>query len=58
MAKYYLGIDLGGTQVKVAVVDGDGLIREESKIDNHIKSVPAELVKKIVSQSKKLKDLS
>jgi predicted NBD/HSP70 family sugar kinase len=36
----YLGIDMGGTQIKIAVVTSKGIINEETAIPTNIKAEP------------------
>jgi len=55
MAKFYLGIDLGGTQIKIAVLDDQAVIVEESVLDTDIKIKPALILKEIVSVIKSMK---
>lgn len=56
MPKCYLGIDLGGTQVKVAVVSATGAILEESVFSNSIDSVPAQVVEQIITHARGMKN--
>jgi len=56
MAKCYLGIDLGGTQVKVAVVNATGEIIEENVFPNNINSVPEEVIGQIAVSAKAMKN--
>lgn len=56
MQKLYLGIDLGGTQVKMAVVTGSGKIVERSVFQNHNGSVPKEIAGQIIEQARKMKN--
>jgi glucokinase len=56
MAKCYLGIDLGGTQVKVAVVSATGEILEESVFANRIDSIPQEVIDQIIAHAKAMKN--
>jgi glucokinase len=51
MAKLYLGIDLGGTVVKLAIVDSKGNIIEQHAFDNS-DHTPAVVVKQIVAHYK------
>ncbi|MFC1501735.1 ROK family protein [Elusimicrobiota bacterium] len=55
MSKYYLGIDLGGTEVKIAIVDGNGLIQEETSVANNKKLDHKKLIRKIIARVKALK---
>lgn len=56
MTKLYLGIDLGGTEVKIAVVTAEGVIREEARVPNSVVSVPEEICREIISRAKAMKD--
>ncbi|OGS19478.1 MAG: hypothetical protein A2219_03140 [Elusimicrobia bacterium RIFOXYA2_FULL_50_26] len=58
MAKIYLGIDLGGTEVKLAVVDAYGNILEHASFQNSFNSVPEEVVAEIVRFSRNMKHFS
>jgi glucokinase len=57
MAKLYLGIDLGGTEVKIAVVDALGKIREEKRIPNSSMSAPEKIIGEIIAASLSMKDI-
>jgi glucokinase len=54
----YLGIDMGGTQIKIAVVTSKGTIKEETSIPTDIKVEPFSILKSIVDGSIKLKNYS
>ncbi|MCX5782521.1 MAG: ROK family protein [Elusimicrobia bacterium] len=56
MSKYYLGIDLGGTEVKIGIVDELGKTIEEASIVKTSAFKPEELVKKIVEKTKSMKN--
>lgn len=56
MPNYYLGIDLGGTEVKIAVVNKLGKIIDEAGIPSSNSFSPDALVKKIVEKSRLLKN--
>ncbi|MHB9156385.1 MAG: ROK family protein [Endomicrobiales bacterium] len=56
MSKLYLGIDLGGTEVKVAVVNSGGDILEESRIPNSMVSVPEEICAQIIEHARAMKN--
>lgn len=56
MTKLYLGIDLGGTEVKVAVVTAEGVICEEARVPNSVVSVPEEICREIINRAKAMKD--
>lgn len=53
MSKLFLGIDLGGTKVKMAVVDVKGNIIEHTSFENCFDSVPGDVVSEIVAKAKK-----
>lgn len=55
MAKFYLGIDLGGTQIKIAVVNDKAVIIEETVLDTDIQATPSKIIKDIVSSLKNMK---
>ncbi|MDD5020815.1 MAG: ROK family protein [Endomicrobiaceae bacterium] len=55
MAKFYLGVDLGGTQIKIAVVDDKAVIMEEFVMDTDIQVKPIKIIKDIVSKIKNMK---
>jgi glucokinase len=55
MAKFYLGVDLGGTEIKMAIVDDRGNICEESSIPNSRDSEPKEKVGEIIQRAKSMK---
>jgi glucokinase len=54
----YLGIDIGGTRSKVAIVNSEGIIFEESSIATDVKSKPINILKNIVDLAKKFKNYS
>ena len=56
MPNYYLGIDLGGTEVKIAVVNKRGQIIAETGIPGSNTFSPDALVRKIVEKSRSLKN--
>lgn len=58
MTKLYLGIDLGGTEVKLAIVDEKGTIVEESRIPNNLSSLPKEICQEIIAHARTMKDFS
>lgn len=58
MTKLYLGIDLGGTEVKIAVVSAEGKLREEARIPNNVVSLPEEICGQIIERAKAMKDFS
>ncbi|AKL97808.1 ROK family protein [Endomicrobium proavitum] len=55
-AKYYLGIDMGGTNIKIAIVNNKGSIVEESVIATDINAKPETIVKSIVEKASVLKN--
>jgi len=55
MSKFYLGIDMGGTSIKIAVVDDKANILEESSLDTDIKAQPKKVINDIVNACKILK---
>jgi glucokinase len=56
MGKMYLGIDLGGTQVKIAVVSATGEIVESSTFANYPGSIPEKVVDEIVLHARRMKN--
>ncbi|MDR1196103.1 MAG: ROK family protein [Endomicrobium sp.] len=54
--KLYLGIDMGGTSIKIAVVDAKGLITEETSIKTDLNQSPAKLANDIARQAALLKN--
>jgi len=50
----YIGIDIGGTNVKMALVDANGKILKRSSIKTHGARLPQEVVADIVSEIKNL----
>jgi len=57
MTKLFLGIDLGGTAIKVAVVDEKGGILELETVKNDPSLSPERLCSEIVDKAKGMKDL-
>ena len=55
MPNYYLGIDLGGTEVKIAVVNKLGQIIDEAGIPGSNTFSPEALVRRIVANARSLK---
>lgn len=55
MAEFYLGIDLGGTQIKIAVLNDKAVIVEELVLDTDIQAKPIQIIKNIVSKIKNMK---
>ena len=58
MLNYYLGIDMGGTQIKIAVVTDNVKIIEETVMDTDIKAKPVTVIKNIVTKLNTLKNYS
>ena len=56
MSEYYLGIDLGGTEVKIAIVNSFGRIIEETSIENSGSFKPKDLAKEIARKTKEFKN--
>lgn len=54
----YLGIDMGGTHIKMAIVNSDGSIIEETLLDTDIKEKPLNILKSIVKKAKELENYS
>lgn len=52
----YLGIDMGGTHIKIAVVDSKGCILEETVIDTKIKEKPVNVIRSIIAEASKFKN--
>ncbi|GAB1401679.1 glucokinase [Elusimicrobiota bacterium] len=55
MAEFYLGIDLGGTQIKIAVLNDNAVIVEELVLDTDTHAKPLQIIKNIVSNIKNMK---
>lgn len=58
MHNYYLGIDMGGTQIKIAVVTDNVKIIEETVMDTDTKAQPITVIKNIVAKLHTLKNYS
>ncbi|MDR2426255.1 MAG: ROK family protein [Endomicrobium sp.] len=56
--KLYLGIDMGGTNIKIAIVNSKGLIIEETMIRTDLAQIPLKLVQDIINQASSLKNYS
>jgi glucokinase len=54
MTKLYLGVDLGGTEVKLAIVDEKGKICKESVFPNNYSSAPKDVIAEIIARARKL----
>jgi glucokinase len=50
----YLGVDMGGTHIKIAIVGSQGNIVEEAVIDTDAKEKPLNVIKTIIDKSVKL----
>jgi glucokinase len=56
MSKFYIGVDLGGTNIKLAVIDSKVKIIEEALIDTKISASPEIVIDEIISAVKKFKN--
>ena len=54
--EFYLGIDMGGTGVKTAIVDGSALILEQKTIPMDIKQEPKKILKTVLDAAMSFKD--
>ncbi|MDR3256942.1 MAG: ROK family protein [Endomicrobium sp.] len=54
----YLGIDIGGTKIKMAVVTSKGSIKEEMVSDTDINAKPLNIVKSVIKTVSKFKNYS
>jgi glucokinase len=54
----YLGIDMGGTQIKIAIVTSKGAIKEEAVMPTDINAEPSKVLKSVIYLASKLKDYS
>jgi glucokinase len=54
----YLGIDMGGTHIRAAVVTSKGVIDEESVMDTDITAMPLTVLKSVVAMVSKFKNYS
>ncbi len=54
----FLGIDMGGTHIKIAIVDSKGLIIDETMIDTDISERPINVIKNIVSKASEMPSYS
>jgi glucokinase len=54
----YLGIDMGGTNIKTAVVNPSGDILEESMTETDINEKPASVISDIIKKTKEFKNYS
>ena len=58
MANYYLGVDIGGTLIKIAIVDNKANIIEEDFIDTDTTANPKDVIKNIAEVFKSFKNYS
>ena len=56
MADFYLGVDMGGTLIKMAVVDNKANVIEDAVINTDIKASPMSVIKKITEVIKTFKN--
>ncbi|MCL2390405.1 MAG: ROK family protein [Endomicrobia bacterium] len=56
--QFYLGIDMGGTHIKIAIVDSSCNIVEETVLDTDIKATPIDVIKSIISKASEMKNYS
>jgi glucokinase len=56
--KLYLGVDLGGTEIKIAIVDQFGVIIEETGIANSGTSMPKAVTGEIIRQARSMRNFS
>ena len=54
----YLGIDMGGTNIKIAIVNSSGDIIEEAMIATAVDEKPAFIIKDIIKKAKEFKNYS
>lgn len=55
MANYYLGVDMGGTLIKIAIVDDKANVIEESVVNTDINASPKSVIENITEVFKKFK---
>lgn len=53
--KDYIGIDLGGTHLRVAVIDESGLVKREEKIESEAYEGPDHVMKRMIALIHKMK---
>jgi glucokinase len=53
----YLGIDLGGSEVKIAIVNGSGRIIEKTTFPNSYLSTPQDVVRRIIEKTEQMANL-
>ncbi len=55
MANYYLGVDMGGTLIKIAIVDEKANVIEEAVVNTDINATPKSVIENITDVFKKFK---
>ena len=55
MANYYLGVDMGGTLIKIAIVDNSANVIEEAVVNTDINASPKSVIENITEVFKKFK---
>ncbi|MDD5102669.1 MAG: ROK family protein, partial [Endomicrobiaceae bacterium] len=55
MSNFHLGIDMGGTSIKIAIVDDKANVIEESALSTDIKAQPKKVIQDIINICTKLK---
>lgn len=58
MSNYYLGVDMGGTLIKIAIVDDKANIIEEAVVDTDITASPKDVIENITDVFKKFKSFN
>lgn len=58
MANYYLGVDMGGTLIKIAIVDDKANVIEEAVVDTDITASPKDVIENITGVFKKFKNFN
>ena len=56
MTNYYLGVDMGGTLIKIAIVDDKANVTEEAVVNTDINASPKSVIENIVEVFKKFKN--
>ena len=56
MANYYLGVDMGGTLIKIAIVDDKANVIEEAVVNTDINASPKSVIENITEVFKKFKN--
>ena len=56
MANYYLGVDMGGTLIKIAIVDDKAAVIEEAVVNTDINANPKSVIENITEVFKKFKN--